>query len=282
MKLRLASFIVPAMLSGFWLQVGAQAPQVDVSNPGNNFQSGNSFQGNTNSRFAQPTVADPQTRARTHTELAAEYYRQGNYSVALDEIRISLEAVSNYVPAISVQGLIYLELKEFDRAEKELRRAMDLAPKDPGVMNNYGWFLCQTGKERQSISYFLDAIKHPLYPTPELAYFNAGTCAMKGGDFEGAESYLISALRLSRDDGIGPRKQLAQLSYRRGQFEVARRQVQELQKAMDVPSAELLWLALRVERKLGNRAAEGDLAVQLRNRYPTSREYQEFLKGNFE
>jgi type IV pilus assembly protein PilF len=51
---------------------------------------------------------------------------------------------------------------------------------------------------------------------------------------------------------------------------------------MEPPSAEALWLGVRIERKLGNRAAEGGFASQLRSRYPSSMEYQEFLKGNFE
>ena len=38
----------------------------------------------------------------------------------------------------------------------------------------------------------------------------------------------------------------------------------------------------RLERKLGNKAGEGNYASQLRGRYPTSKEYQAFLKGNFE
>ena len=53
-------------------------------------------------------------------------------------------------------------------------------------------------------------------------------------------------------------------------------------KAMDNPSAEALWLGVRLERKLGNKAGEGNYAAQLRSRHPTSLEYQAFLKGNFE
>ena len=48
------------------------------------------------------------------------------------------------------------------------------------------------------------------------------------------------------------------------------------------PTPEALWLGVRLERKLGNKAGEGSYASQLRSRYPTSREYQLFLKGNFE
>ena len=58
--------------------------------------------------------------------------------------------------------------------------------------------------------------------------------------------------------------------------------IMEAVKMMEPPSAEALWLGVRIERKLGNRAAEGGFASQLRSRYPSSMEYQEFLKGNFE
>ena len=48
------------------------------------------------------------------------------------------------------------------------------------------------------------------------------------------------------------------------------------------PPAEALWLAIRIERRLGNQQAEAAFTSQLRSRYPTSPEYQEFLKGNFQ
>lgn len=45
------------------------------------------------------------------------------------------------------------------------------------------------------------------------------------------------------------------------------------------PGPEILWLSLRVERRLGNKADEESLAAQLRRKFPDSSEYQEFLKG---
>ena len=48
------------------------------------------------------------------------------------------------------------------------------------------------------------------------------------------------------------------------------------------PSAESLWLAVRTERKLGNRSAENDLANQLRRRFPESREARDLRRGNYE
>ena len=40
----------------------------------------------------QARPADPKYRAKIHTELAAAYYQAGNLAVALEEVRIALEA----------------------------------------------------------------------------------------------------------------------------------------------------------------------------------------------
>lgn len=231
----------------------------------------------------QPSFGtDARSRAKIHTELASMYFQEGNMAVALEELGIALQADSGYAPAYNVRGLVHAYLREQAEAEDDFRKAINLAPNDPEVNNNYGWFLCQSGKERQSIAFFLNAVKNPLYSTPDRAYANAGSCALKAGDLQGAEHYLQQALRLSRDGGDAARVQLATVNYRLGKFDEARQQVGLSLRGMTQPSADALWLALRIERKLGNRQAESGFAAQLRSRYPASPEYQEFLKGNFE
>lgn len=231
---------------------------------------------------SQARPVDPKYRAKIHTELAAAYYQAGNMAVALEETRIALEADPESVQALSVRGLVHAQLKENAKAEDDFRRALKIAPKNPDVNNNYGWFLCDIGQPRQSIQYFLNALKDPLYETPEVAYANAGSCAMKAGDLDGAQNYLLEALRLSRNSAPATRYKLAELLYQRGNLDEAKVYLGEAIKAMEPPSAEALWLAVRLERKLGNKAGEGNYASQLRGRYPTSKEYQAFLKGNFE
>lgn len=231
---------------------------------------------------AAPNTTDPRNRAKVHTELGALYFEAGNLGVALDELKIALISDSGYYPAYSVRGLVYSALKEYDKAEADFQQALGIAPNDPEVNNNYGWYLCNTGKERQSIRYFLNAIKNPLYETPDRAYSNAGACALKAGDLDGAQSYLLKAVEMSRDGAPQARLQLATLFYRRGIFEESRIYLNDALRMMEPPTAEALWLGIRIERKMGNRAAESGYASQLRSRYPTSVEYQEFLKGNFE
>jgi type IV pilus assembly protein PilF len=230
----------------------------------------------------QARPADPKYRAKIHTELAAAYYQAGNPAVALEEVRIALEADPDYVQAYSVRGLIRAQLKENAKAEEDFQRALRIAPKNPDVNNNYGWFLCETGQARQSIQYFLNAVKDPLYETPEVAYANAGKCALKAGDMDGAQEYLLQSLRLAKSQAPETRYQLANVFYLRGNLDESKVYLNEAVKAMEPPTPEALWLGIRLERKLGNKAGEGSYASQLRSRYPTSKEYQLFLKGNFE
>jgi type IV pilus assembly protein PilF len=154
-----------------------------------NAQQGGDFQGNSQK---SEKSSDPRNRAKIHTELGALYFQDGNMAVALDELRIALDADSSYYQAYSVRGLVYAYLKEFARADDDFQRAMSYAPNDPDVNNNYGWYLCETGKARQSISYFLTALKNPLYETPDRAYTNAGTCALRAGDPGGCRALFVA------------------------------------------------------------------------------------------
>lgn len=258
---------------GLAFAMSPASAQYDAANFEKNAQSQNS---------AEPTVSDPRSRAKIHTELGALYFQAGNPSAALEHLTLALDIDSRFHQANSVRGLVYASLREYAKAEADFSRALSRAPDDPEVNNNYGWFLCETGKEAQSIPYFLKALKDPLYETPDRAYTNAGTCALKIGDLDKAQGYLLQAVRLSRDGAMTARLALAGIFYKRGIFSESRVYLGDALRMMEPPTAEALWLGLRLERKLGNKGAEGGFAAQLRSRYPTSNEYQEFLKGNFE
>ena len=225
-------------------------------------------------------VGDPKNRAKLHTELAAAYYARGNMGVALEALRIAVEADSTYAPAHGMLGVVYHELREQALAQASFERALKLAPNDPDINHNYGWFLCESGREKQAIAYFLQAVRNPLYPMPWRSYSAAGQCSMRMNDLKQAEGFLERALKLDPNDP-GALLSMGQVRYRQGNMDAARRYVTQYNKLV-APSAESLWLALRVERKLGQRAAEMSFANQLRRRFPGSPEYQALQRGQFD
>jgi type IV pilus assembly protein PilF len=222
----------------------------------------------------------PRNRARIHTELGTLYYTRGNMAVALEELRAAVAADPSYATAHGVFGLVYMELRENDLARQSFERALDYAPDDPDINHNFGWFLCQTGKEREAGRYFLRALSNPLYATPARTYAAAGTCALRIGRLAEAEDNLQRALRVDPDQPPAL-LQSALLRYRQGRYDEARRFIMRHARVADA-TPESLWLALRIERRLGDRTAELSYANQLRRRFPGSREVQSLQRGAYE
>ena len=224
--------------------------------------------------------ASPRERARVHTELSGSYYQRGNLGVALSEARIAIAADSGYAPAYNLLGLVYSDLRETRLAEEAFERSLAINPYDPDTNHIYAWFLCENKREDESIRYFLMAVRYPLYTTPQKSYTMAATCALRKGNEKDAYEYLERALRL--DQNYYPALiNLAQLKYRRGELDIARNLVARYNKLAE-PTSESLWLALRIERKLGDSSASTNYANQLRRRFPGSKEYQEMQKGKFD
>jgi len=225
-------------------------------------------------------ATEPRNRAKIHTELGAAYYERGNMAAALEHLRTATTADPNYAVAYSMLGLVYADLKENRLAQSNFERALSLAPNDPDINHNFGGFLCRTGREEESIKYFLQAVGNPLYTQPWRSYSAAGLCMMNKGKVKEAEDYFQRALKLDPDDPTALLS-MAQIRYRQGRLEEARKLVLQFNKLVN-PNAESLWLALRVERKLGERTAEAGYANQLRRRFVNSREYQLLQRGEYD
>lgn len=229
---------------------------------------------------AQPADNEPRQRAKVHTELGSLYMLDGRLAIALEEARIALTADSGYAPAYNLLGLTHMTMNEPKLAEENFQKAMRLAPGDPEISNNYGWFLCQNGRESGSISHFMAAARNPLYPTPTKPYTNAGICSLRLKNDKAAEDYLMTALRLSPTN-TQALFWLADIAYRQGRQADARQWTTDIEKMME-PTPEVLWLALRIERKLGNREAEARYAAQLRRRFPASTEMRLLSQGQYD
>ena len=223
---------------------------------------------------------DAQYRARVHTELAASYYSLAQYGVALEELNEALRSDSSYTPAYNMLGVVYMELKEDRQAEQSFEQALRISPADSEAHNNFGWFLCTRGRMAQSIGHFMEAVKNPLYATPERAYLNAGICARKQGDDAGAEKYFQSALK------IQPLQQqtlynIADLYFAQGRYGDARLHL-DRHLRVTAATADSLWLAVRIDRKLRDRDAEASHGLQLRKQFPDSPQVDLLKSGRYE
>ena len=224
--------------------------------------------------------SESRQRARAFTDLAGAYYARAQYKTALDELRKAITADNRFGPAYNIYGLIYMELAEDKLADENFRRAIELDRNDSEARNNYGWFLCARGRYDEGIEQFSAALRNPLYARPEQAMANAGVCAEKKGDLALAEANLTKSLKLQPDNPNAVLK-MAGLYFRQGRLMEAQRLLAR-HAELSQPTAESLWLNLRLERKLGDRAQEAAYGLQLRKNFPDSNEARLLLTGQYE
>jgi len=219
-------------------------------------------------------------RARIHTELAAQYFLRAQHAVALQGLDEALRADPNYAPAHNMLGLVYGDLREDAKAEASFKRAIALQRNYSEAHNNYGWFLCQRGRYDDSLAQFELALTNPLYATPERALTNAGLCSLQKGDLKAAEDYLQRALRRVPNQPTALLA-LADLHARQGRLLSARNLLKQAAAVteLDAPG---LWLGVRVERQLGDRASEASYASQLERRFPDSEQTHWLRSGQYD
>lgn len=235
--------------------------------------------------MAQPLwaeeISSEARRAQIHTELGAGYFGIGKLGVALQELNTAIEADSKYAPAYNMLGLLYMELREFDKAEEYFKRSLNLDPDNSEAHNNYGWFLCQRNREDEALKHFMSALKNPLYVTPEKAYLNAGECSLKKKDDKGAEEFFLRTLKLQPTMGQALWR-MAEINFRNGNYNEAQRYLDSFMNGGRGATRESLWLGARIAHRLGNRAGEDKYGTQLRAHFPDSLEAQAYRNGQFD
>ncbi|WP_338765079.1 type IV pilus biogenesis/stability protein PilW [Massilia sp. METH4] len=239
----------------------------------------------TSGKAELPTLSDAtaaQKRAQIRMQLAVGYYEAGQLPVALDEIKKAIDADPQYADAYGMRALIYMGMGETTLADDNFKRALQLAPNNPDVANNYGSFLCQSGRVAESFRWFDAALASRQYASPAKALNNAGNCALKSKDYDRAEQYLLQALQLAPDQP-STSANLARVYFERRDYARANFFITRLGKVArpDSLPADVLWLAIRVQHRLGDKAAEEEWAAGLR-RHQASPEYAAYQRGAFD
>jgi type IV pilus assembly protein PilF len=219
----------------------------------------------------------PERAAEINLELGVEHLRKGNLQAAKDKIDRALEQNPRYGRAHLVAGMLYNRLGDESKAESHYERAVSLEPKNPEFKNNYAVFLCQQKKYARGEKVALEAAADPLYKTPEVAFLNAGNCALSAGDLKRAEDNIRKSLAARPRFGEAL-LQMADLEYRQTEYMSARA---FLERYMEVgrTNPETLWLGVRIERGLGNQAQAQHYAQRLKSEYPSAAQTKELLES---
>lgn len=232
-------------------------------------------------RITASDESDATKRARVRLELASAYFGRGMMTTALDEVKLAIAADPTVSAAFNLRGLIYASLGDEKLAEESFRRALQLDARDADAMQNYGWYMCQRQRYDEAEAMFDRALAVPQYRDAQRTMISKGVCQARRDEWARAEQTLMKAYEMNPGSPVAA-VNLSEVLYHRGSYERARFYMRRVNDMPEVANAGTLWLALRIERRLGNDEAVRDLSYRLRSRYPESRETAALNEGRFD
>lgn len=232
----------------------------------------------TDSRFSRE--ADREEALQNYVTLATAYIGQGNLDRARHHLERALKIDSDNPGARAAMGLIYNAEGEAELAEKNFRQAIS---EDPGYTRAriyYGAFLFGQGRMSDARDQFRAASRDTAYEDRGAVFFNLGMTQERLEEFESAVTSYRRAVELTRGDAR-PLLALARVSVELGNYDDAARYYSRLLSLMErnprlVHSPESLLTGIRIARHIDDDSLEGTLALQLRNNFPESVEYQQY------
>lgn len=220
------------------------------------------------SSTSSTSSSNPDKAGSYYTQLGIGYLQKGRLDLASLNLEKALHQDSGSADAHHYYALLQERLGDDDKAGKHFRRAMSISPKDSGLLNNYGSYLCRTGKYAAAEEAFMAAVRDPLYKTPEFAYTNAGICVRKAGDAVRAEDYFRQALE--RNNRFSEALyQMAKLSHEKGDYAKAEAFLYRYNEAA-AATPESLLLCYQVQTRLNEMEKAEACAVALRAKFPDS------------
>ncbi|MHC9086186.1 type IV pilus biogenesis/stability protein PilW [Luteimonas sp. RIT-PG2_3] len=203
---------------------------------------------------------------RQHLLLAERRLQDGEFDEAEKQTRLALKQSRRSADAHTMLALIESARGRTAQAGGYYARAAELAPEQGIALNNYGAWLCDNGRQAESVGWFDRALADPAYNRRASAMANAGACLLSAGQLDQVDRYLRPALDLAPDNVVALGA-MAELQYRSGHFLEARAFSQRrLEAATATPAA--LLLASQIEDKLGDTRAATRYVQQLNADFP--------------
>jgi type IV pilus assembly protein PilF len=207
-----------------------------------------------------------QDAAIFNTQLGVQYMNQGDLALAKEKLDRAAQQDPNSAAVHSARAMLYVRMREPDKADGEFRTALRISPDDPAIINSYAVWLCQQGRTDEGVKRFNQAAQNALYKTPDVAYTNAGVCLRAAKRDDEARASFLKALQL-RPSSSEAMFQFATLEFDHKEFGSARTHIDGYLGTY-TETADLLLLGVRVARAQKDPVAAQRYARKLQMNFP--------------
>ena len=221
--------------------------------------------------------ADPQKALKTSVQLARNYIREGNWEAAKRHLKAALELDDSNAEIYEAMALVFENTGELELAEKNYRKSLRLDPGVSRVHNNFAAFLYSQKRYEDAAEQLETVVGDTLYRNRAQALYNLGRCYIQLDKWDKAEEDFRRSFLLDRRNVLVI-YELANVYFHQGDYPKSQRFYDEYRSKVKQQPPQALWLGIRLAHEFRNRDAMSSYALALKNLYPTSKEYLEYLR----
>ncbi|NAW87639.1 type IV pilus biogenesis/stability protein PilW [Photobacterium halotolerans] len=228
---------------------------------------------------AKERSVDPIAVADARITLGLSYLEQGQRQRAQQNLQKALDVAPDHPRAQLAMAHYYQQVGENRSAEALYVRALQYSPKNGDVLNNYGVFLCNEARFDEADNAFMRAVLQPDYFQASATYENAALCSIKHGDATQAADYFRKALDHEPYRPLSM-LQLARLELTGGDYRQAETRLDAFSLRYG-ETADSLVLKIQSSRQSGRLDRVEKYAELLRQQFPDSQQYQNYLANEY-
>ena len=217
----------------------------------------------TETQGPEPVVVDPKQAISQRVALARQYIGAGDWDNAKRNLELAASIDDDNPEVLEAFALVFQSTGEFELAEANFTRALDLGA-GARARNNYAAFLFSQGRYEESAGEFRQVTADTLYSGRPRAFVNLGLALLQLNDTNGARQAFTRSLFM---DSRNPTAllELTQISLAEGDVEASSGYYGSYRQSTRVQSARALILGVEIARLSGDADLEASNLLALRN-----------------
>jgi type IV pilus assembly protein PilF len=222
--------------------------------------------------------ASPEKALERRVELARNYIGEGNWQDAKRNLSLAAAIDPDNAEVHEAFALVYQSTGEYELAEENFKKAIDLQAGFSRARNNYAVFLFSQARYEDAEVQLEYVVQDTLYTSRPQAYINLGLCRLQLFDHSGAEQAFVRSLSMDNRNTIAL-LETALLRYGADDYATASRYYSNYRKTVRQQSPRGLWLGVRLAKESGDQNALSSYSMALGSLYPKSAEYQAYKRS---
>ncbi|CAA0082947.1 Lipopolysaccharide assembly protein B [BD1-7 clade bacterium] len=226
--------------------------------------------------FQDNVSKDKEVEARV--QIGLTYLNKGEPEKAIMQLKRALDVNPDSARVNEVLALAFENAQEYDVAKDHFKRMLSLDSSYTRGRANYGYYLMRRQDFKEAYKQLNLVIADIYYSRRAAAFQQLGYAAAKIGKKDDEVEYFYTRA-LGLDESLTSAMiDLAQILYKNEVYAKSQIYLDRYREKVRPSSAEALLLGIKLARVFEDKHDEASYALALRNLYPRSKEYLEYIK----